>query len=190
MRRLIIFVMVTVCVIAAVFLLWPRPPKFTPEEVAHSLKLIFAEAENGKARFAALDAVRESAPYLSEVVRLFPSAEVNYRYFSGTDEPGFNVGVDLYERYVFGMQLPVQLDPKRRGVIGYGEPTFVIQEVASVTRGPSGAARTTLNPSRERRFGPSEWRTILEHGGDFSAIGYTMITNQPVPGFAHRKIQP
>jgi hypothetical protein len=38
--------------------------------------------------------------------------------------------------------------------------------------------------------GSAEWRALVERGGDFSAIGYTMITNRPVPGFAHRKVQP
>src|SRR5436309_1648578 len=107
------------------------PPKFTPEEVAQSLALLAREGEKGKARFAALDAVREAAPYVSEFVRLFPNAEVNYRYFTSMDEPGFDVGVDLYERYEFRMQLPVRFDPERRKVIGYGEPQFSIWEVAS-----------------------------------------------------------
>src|ERR1700686_20951 len=116
------------------------PPKFTPEEVAQSLTLLVQEGEKGKARFAALDAVRYSAPYVSEFVHLFPGAEVNYRYFTSTDEPGFNAEADLYERYEFRMQLPVRFDSERRKVIGYGEPKFVIWEAASVTRGPSGIA--------------------------------------------------
>jgi len=168
----------------------PAPPKFTPEEVAQSLTLLVREGEKGKARFAALDAVRDSAPYVSDFVRLFPGAEVNYRYFTSTDEPGFDVGVDLHERYEFRMQLPVRFDSERLKVIGYGEPKFVIWEAASVTRGPSGFAGTTLNPAGERHFGSAEWRTLVERGGDFAAIRYTMVTNRPVPGFAHRKVQP
>jgi hypothetical protein len=166
------------------------PPKFTPEEVAQSLTLLAREGEKGKARFAALDAVRDSAPYVSEFVHLFPGAEVNYRYFTSADEPGFDVGVDLHERYEFRMQLPVLFDPERRKVVGYGEPQFAICEVATVTRGPSGIAQESFNPAGERHFGSAEWRTLVEHGGDFTAIGYTMITNQPVAGFTHRKVQP
>ena len=116
------------------------PPKFTQEEVAQSLALLAREGQKGKERFAALDAVRTSAPFVSDFVRLFPSAEVNYRYFTSADEPGFDVGVDLHERYEFRMQLPVRFDSERLKVIGYGEPKFVIWEAASVTRGPSGMA--------------------------------------------------
>ena len=166
------------------------PPKFTPEEVAQSLTLLVREGEKGKARFAALDAVRDSAPYVTEFVRLFPAAEVNYRYFTSPEEPGFDVGVDLHERYEFRVQLPVRFDSERLKVIGYGEPKFVIWEAASVTRGPSGTAVTTLNPAGERHFGSAEWRTLVERGGDFAAIRYTMVTNGPVPGFAHRRVQP
>ena len=165
-------------------------PKFTPEQVAQSLALLAREGQKGKERFAALDAVRASAPYVSEFVRLFPKAEVNYRYFTSTDEPGFEVGVDLYERYEFRMQLPARFDAERRTVIAYGEPVFSIWEVATVTRGPSGIAQETLNPAGERHFGSAEWRTLVEQSGDFGAIGHTLITNQPVPGFRYRKVQP
>lgn len=166
------------------------PPKFTPEQVAQSFTVLLQESQKGKERFAALDAARPTAPYVSEFLRLFPSAEVNYRYFTGTEEPGFDVGVDLYERYEFRMQLPVHFDSERRKVVGYGEPQFVIWEAASVTRGPGGIAGTTLNPTGERHFGSAEWATLVERRGDFSAIGYLMRTNQAVPGFKTRKVQP
>jgi hypothetical protein len=166
------------------------PPKFTPEEVAQSLALLAREGQKGKERFAALDAVRASAPYVSKFLLLFPNAEVNYRYSNRTDEPGFDVGVDLYERYEFRMRLPVRFDSERRTAIGYGEPRFVIWEAASVTRDPSGIAGTTYNPTGERHFGSTEWRTLVERHGDFSAIGYIMRTNQAVAGFRDRVVQP
>lgn len=160
------------------------PPKFTEEEVAQSLALLARESEKGKARFAALDAVRDSAPFVSEFVRLFPGTEVNYRYFTTADEPGFDLEVDLYERYELTMQLPIQFGSERSEVIGYGEPKFYLVEVAS-----QKGRETSYNPSGERRFGAAEWRTLVEHRGDFSAIGYTMITNQPIAGFRGRKRQ-
>src|SRR5262245_23632704 len=118
------------------------PPKFTAEQMTQSLALLAKEGEKGKIAFAALDAVRNSAPYVSEFLRLYPDAKVDYQYFTGTGEPGFDVDVDLHERYEFSMQLPVHFDSGRRKVVGYGEPQFVIWEAASVTRGPSGIAET------------------------------------------------
>ncbi len=166
------------------------PPKFTPEETAQSLALLFREAEKGKVRFAALDAVRNSAPYVSEFFLLFPGAEVNYRYFAMPDEPGLDVAVDLHERYELTLQLPVHFDPERRKVIGYGEPHFLISEVQSVSTNTSGIAETTYNPDGERHFGSNEWHTLVERHGDFSAIGYALRTNQPVAGFKNRNARP
>jgi hypothetical protein len=166
------------------------PQHSTPEQTAQSLALLAREGQKGKERFAALNAVRASAPYISEFLRLFPNAKVNYRYFANPDEPGFDVGVDLYDRYEFRMQLPVRFDSERPSVVGYGEPRFVIWEAASVTRGPSGIAETAPKSDGERHFGSAEWRTLAAHGGDFSAIGYVMHTNQPVAGFRDRGIQP
>jgi hypothetical protein len=134
----------------------------------------------------ALDAARFSAPYVSDFLRLFPKAEVRYRSFTGG--LGFDVNVDLHERYELTMQLPAVFDSSRSKVIGYGEPRFTLWEAASVKRNKSGIAETTLNPAGERRFGPEEWRKTVESGGDFRVIGYSMITNRPVPGFVGRKI--
>ena len=154
----------------------------TPEQFAEVFK-----QEKGKADawFAALDAAKPSAPLVVEFVRLFPAAEVNYRYFTSTGEPGFDVGVDLHERYELTMQLPVRFDPKGHTVVGYGEPRFYLVEAAS----QKGRA-TSYNPAGGRDFGPADWQKIVESGGDFAAIGYTMITNQPVAGFRVRKVQP
>jgi len=148
---------------------------------------LFREAlQTANDSHSALDAARPSAPYISDFVRLFPAAEVRYRSFSGG--LGFDVTVDLFERYEFTMQLPVVLDSSRSKVIGYGEPRFTLWEAASVKRNKSGIAETTLNPAGERRFGSTEWPKIVEAGGDFSAIGYAMLTNRPVPDFSGRKI--
>ncbi len=162
------------------------PPKFTTEQLTQSFAFLAREREEGKARFAALDAVRDSAPYVSEFLRLFPAAEVNYRYFTTTtDGPGFDVEVDLYGRYQFTMQLPVRFDSERRKVVGYGEPKFYLAEATSQI-----GRDTRYNPAGERQFGSAQWRTVVEHQGDFSAIGYPMHTNQPVAGFRERKNQP
>ena len=132
--------------------------------------------------FKALDAARPSAPYVTDFVRLFPEAIVTNRFFSRAGQPpGFNVEVDLYERYELLMQLPVLFDPTEDNVIGYGEPRFHILEISS-----QKGRDTSFNRAGDRRFGSAEWQKIVEKGGDFNAIGYTMITDQPVPGVRGR----
>lgn len=154
----------------------------TPEQFAELFK---KEKSKADAWFAALDAAKPSASRVAEFVRLFPAAEVNYRYFTSTGEPGFDVGVDLHERYELTMQLPVRFDPEGHTVVGYGEPKFYLVEAASQK------GRTTFyNPAGGRGFGSADWQRIVESGGDFAAIGYAMTTNRPVAGFRDRKVQP
>ncbi len=143
-------------------------------------------AEKGADSDRALDAARPSAPYVSDVVRLFPDAEVRHRNFDAS--LGFDVVVDLHGRYELTIQLPVVFDPAHRNVIGYGEPKFYLVEAASVIRNKSGIAETTLNPESERHFGSAEWRKVVEAGGNFGAIGYKMLTNRPVQGFKGRNL--
>jgi len=148
-------------------------------------ELFNEEKSKADAWFAALDAAKPSAPLVAEFLRLFPNAVLNYKYFTSTGEPGFDVGVDLHERYDFRMQLPVRFDPEGSAVIGYGEPMFYLLEVASQNGGA-----TSYNPAGERQFGSANWRKIVQSGGDFSVIGYTTVTNRPILGFTQRNVQP
>ena len=158
-------------------------PTMSQNQVAQYFKAMAQEAEKGNQYFKALDAARPSAPYLSDFLGLFPKAEVNYRYFTSSGEPGYDVEVDLHERYELLMQLPVHFDSSRRNVIGYGEPKFYLGEATNVVK-----RQTWFNPASARTFGSAEWKKIVEGEGDFRAIGYAMITNRPVPGFKNRKI--
>ncbi len=148
-------------------------------------KLFRQAVEEANDSHKALDSARSSAPHIAEFLRLFPKAEVRYRAFTGG--LGFDLNVDLYERYELTMQMPAVFDSSRSKVIGYKKPRFTLWEAASVKRNKSGFAETTLNPAGGGQFGPEEWKRIVESGGDFGAIGYAMITNQPVPGFEGRK---
>ena len=169
----------------------PAPPEqtatYTPEQAAQFFKMIMQESGKGNDPYVALAADRSSAPYLSELVRLFPQAEVNYRNFSGAF--GFDVAVDLFERYEFQMQLPARFDSSHQSVTGYGEPRFHLREVDRVETRKNRTGVTWYKPAGERTFGSPEWRRIVEGGGDFGVIGYSMITNRPVAGFKDRKIE-
>jgi hypothetical protein len=139
---------------------------------------VFAYADKGSRYFAGLDAARPPAPYVSDFVRLFPNAAVQYRYFTPGPEPGFDLTVILHGRYELTMQLPVTFDSSGDKVVGYGEPAFYLVEAEKV-EGRSVSYAT----SGARQFGSAEWRRLVASHGDFGAIGYTMIKDQPVPGF-------
>jgi hypothetical protein len=135
---------------------------------------------SGTTDVKALDAVRPTAPYVSDFVRLFPNAELKYTDLSGG--LGFDLTVDLYQHYELGLQLPVRFDFARSNVIGYAEPRFHLYEIAR----QEGRGRS-YNPAGGLDFGSAEWKKIVESGGDFGAIGYVMKTNQPVKGFEDRR---
>jgi hypothetical protein len=160
-------------------------PASEQAKYAQMLRLAAQAVKEGKDSDRALDAARSSAPYVSDFLRLFPQAQV--RYMSFAEGWGFDVNVDLFERYEFTMQLPAVFDSSHSNVIDYGEPRFTLWEAANVKRNKSGIAETTHNPAGERHFGSSEWKKIVESGGDFGIIGYAMVTNQPVQGFKDRK---
>lgn len=134
-------------------------------------------AWKGKRYLDGLDEARASAPYVSDFVRLFPNADVRNPYFSPGPGPGYDLFVVLHDRYELTMQLPVSFDWRGRNVIGYGEPNFYLREVEKVEDGG-----VWHNTSRERRFGSADWKKIVDSRGDFGAIGYAMIKDQPVPG--------
>jgi hypothetical protein len=138
---------------------------------------IRVEVDKSRQYSAALNAARPSAPYVSDFVRMFPSAKVRKSYFTAGPEPGFDVSVILHGRYELTMKLPVNFDSSGEKVVGYGEPAFYLNEAERVE------GRTiTYDSSGARQFGSAEWRRIVASNGDFEAIGYKMIKDQPVPG--------
>jgi len=165
----------------------PQEQTVTAGQAVRFYKTLLEEAGKGNDQLVALDAARPSAPYLSDFVRLFPLAEVKYRNFGGGI--GFDVEVDLHERYEFQMQLPVKFDSSRRSVTGYGEPRFCLREIVRVETRENRTGVSSYNPASERKFGSAEWKKIVESGGDFGVIGYPMITNRSVRDFKDRNIE-
>jgi len=143
-----------------------------------------ADAEKADAYYEALGAVQKDAQLLSEFRQIFPEAVERVRYFAPGREPGFDVEVHLHERYVLTMQLPVMFDVSGTRVVGYGTPAFYLNEVERVEKTPSDTVAISYDTAGALRFGPAEWRKLFTHGGDFSSIGYKMITDRPVPNFS------
>jgi hypothetical protein len=135
-------------------------------------------AQKGKNYFSGLDAARPSAPYVSDFVRLFPDAQVHYRYFTAGREPGFDVMAILYERYDLTMQLPAIFDFSGRKVVGYGPPAFYLNEAEKVE-----GRSISYKSSQKGSLGAPEWQKIVAAGGDFEAIGYKLTKDRPVLGF-------
>jgi len=99
----------------------------------------------------------------------------------------------LFDRYELAMAVPVTLDRRRQKIKSFGEPKFLLNEIAEVTqirkegRWPDGSPSMSTNLSvrfqSSRHFDLSEWKKTVEAGGDFAVIGFTLLTNSPAPGF-------
>jgi len=132
----------------------------------------------------ALADATHSIPYAAEFARLFPGNASWFSYYIGGAGPSsLNMEIYLFDRYQFRMGTLVTFDQARRKVIDFGEPKFDLREISNVGRAANGNLSINFNMEAFRRFGASEWKQIVDAGGDFSAIGYTFITNSPVPRF-------
>ncbi|MEO6035632.1 MAG: hypothetical protein ABIQ35_10285 [Verrucomicrobiota bacterium] len=132
-----------------------------------------------RAMVTALDSARPTAPYLSSFVRKYPDAEVTYRFYSADHKLGYIASVNLYGRYELELRLQPEFNWNHKKVVAYGEPSFSLVEIEK----QEGSGRSYVGKTSERVFGATEWQTILEHGGDFGAIGFFMVTNSPAPGY-------
>jgi hypothetical protein len=141
---------------------------------------------------AALNNATNSISYAAEFVQLFPNAESGFSYYiGGAGTTAFYMDADLYGRYELKLFLPsIKFDASRRKVTGFGDPEFIIQEVAELKQiskvGSLGAVTNwsvSYSTQGSRRFGGAEWKKVVAARGDFSVIGFNFITNSPVPKF-------
>lgn len=131
---------------------------------------------------AALADATNSIPYARDFVRLYPRAWFSFSYYTGVVGPSsLNMKVLLYDRYEFGMKVPVTFDTDRRKVTTFGEPEFLLLEISEITNEKNGNLHIQYNTAGGRRFGSSEWKSLVGAQGDFSIIGYKYVTNSPVP---------
>lgn len=145
---------------------------------------------------AALAEATNAIPYATDFARLFPGAASYLSYYTGLAGSSSLVMENLlFDRYQLIMKIPVTFDTSRRKVSTFGEPEFLLLEFSQVTierrvgRDPDGNSVTAENlrpgksGDRSLRFGAVEWKKVVEAAGDFSVIGFTVLTNSPAPGF-------
>jgi hypothetical protein len=133
---------------------------------------------------AALRDATNSIPYAADFARLFPRAGAFFSYYTGIAGPSsFNIQTLLYGRYELHMRVPVTFDAGRGKVETFGQPEFLFKAISSITSADNGNLYIAYDTENSHRFGPSEWKRVVESGGNFTAIGYTVVSNNPVPRF-------
>lgn len=140
---------------------------------------------------ATLEQATNTIPYAAEFRRLFPQAGAYWSYYtSQAGRPTLNMEALLFDRYQLTMQVRVTFQPDRRKIQGFAEPEWLLVEISEVGElrrvGTTGAVTNLLvgkQGDRSLRFGAVEWRKVVEGGGDFSPLGFPLVTNSPAPGF-------
>jgi hypothetical protein len=124
----------------------------------------------------------QDIPYAAEFLQTFPSAAHDA---FGDMRNGFQFGaeVGIHSRYVLNLRVPFITAADKVSVVSFGRPEFKLLEVSRIDQLPGGLLTPTFLPVGEFRFDAYEWRKVVHVRGDFSVIGYAMVTNRPVEFF-------
>ena len=124
----------------------------------------------------------------NSVALITPAHEMDQLYadcrhfitYTQADSPVFNSVAYFGGRYELTMQVPVDIQSATSGSM-IGSPIFYLHEISSVTVLPGGQVNTSY--SRGLEFGPREWATVYSTNGNYSTIGFNVITT-PVANYA------
>ena len=125
---------------------------------------------------------RKGIPYLRDFLTLYPDAVIRYLSFANADFPSLSVTTTLHDRYTFDMRVPVRYSEDNLKIVGYEGPRCHLLEIESVTRRGDELGGTS-GGGLQKQFGEEEWKALVESKGDFSALGYELKADRPVPGF-------
>jgi len=130
----------------------------------------------------ALNDALVNVPYARDFKKSFSLSRESFSSFTGKrGQPTLICMAGLYGRYVLRGDVEVTFDSSRTKVISYGDPIFCLVEVIGILPLPDGRVAITSKSIKE--FGKELWKTIVEHGGDFSSAGIELRKDDPVPGF-------
>ena len=130
----------------------------------------------------ALNDALVEVPCARDFKKCYPLSRESFSSFNAKrGQPTLICMAGLYGRYVLRMDVEVTFDSSRTKVISYGEPIFCLVEVIGISPLPDD--RVAITSTSIKEFGEEFWKTIVEHGGDFSSVGIELRKDAPVPGF-------
>jgi hypothetical protein len=116
----------------------------------------------------------------SEMASLFEDCR-HYIVYSGRNSIStWNSTAFFGGRYTLTMQVPVAIASSHSGHVT-GEPEFLLLEVSAVDVSPSGQVGASFG--RQIKFGAKEWKTVVDHKGDFSKIGFPIESRPAIKDF-------
>src|SRR5688572_6183371 len=128
-----------------------------------------------------VEKVSTDIPCVREFRVLFPDAKVGVytkRFKTGTTSSQLTDVV--YDRYELTLSCGFEVNPKTLDIISYETPTILLVEISSVEGSVEGPLKTTY--ATNYRISQKQWDKIVASGGQFSAAGVDVRTNEPVAG--------
>ena len=131
-------------------------------------------------RAAVLTSARQSVAFAREFDQLFSGSHTS----AGEGRFGwdYDFEVGLYGRYVIEGRVPLTVDTNTMTVVTSGPPVIYVREIGRIIAPSDGGGSATFT-TNQAQFSAAEWRKLVDSHGDFSVVGYSMVTNMPIPNF-------
>jgi hypothetical protein len=131
-------------------------------------------------RASVLASARQSVAFAREFDQLFSGGHTS----AGEGRFGwvYDFEVGLYGRYVIQSRVPLTVETNTMTVVTSGPPVIYVREIARIIAPPDGGGSATFT-TNQAQLGAAEWRKLIKSRGDFTVVGYTMVTNMPLPNF-------
>lgn len=116
---------------------------------------------------------------------MFPSAKVGV--FSDNFKKGTTsaqIADVVYDRYLITLTVGFEVNPRTLEMISYNPPSITLLENISISGSSDGPH---LKHGENFKISPEQWRVVVEAGGQFSAAGIDVRTNEPVVGIEKLK---
>jgi len=125
-----------------------------------------------------------TVPHVGEIKRLFPNAQISHFISYGYGKPAiWNTEVDFGGRYELTYRVKVFLDYRQRRITEVvGDPNFDLTEISRIYDTGTGSG-VGADIGSDRRIDEQSWEKVVSAGGDFSVIGISIKSNNPVSGF-------
>lgn len=123
-------------------------------------------------------------PWPLEIEQLFGDADhfITHWNFGGSEPRQWNTEVYFGGRFSLTMQVETEVDYWKRAVVRtVTPPKFYLWKYSKVTQGPNGGG--SYGVEKQWEFGEAEWKKLVAAKGDWSAIGISVGTTNPIANF-------
>jgi hypothetical protein len=132
-------------------------------------------------RTAVLASARQAVAFAHEFDQLFSGVHASAS--EGRFGWNYDFEVGLYGRYVIKGAVPLTVDTNTLTVVRAGSPIIYVREIGRIIASPGDVGGYATFTTNQAQLGAVEWRKLIDSHGDFSVVGYPMVTNMPLPHF-------